>query len=310
MMIKSIFLLDGDFNLSAYRATWVMMCNVDLWNQNFSDSVFDIVNAGQWTVDEVMARASKAKQDNGDQVWTIGDDIFGMLYYTYLPQGMTMSLGIQFVQNNDGVLSCTKDIITANNAADRIAKGAELFVTDGVKFGGYGTIAEEMRAGRTMLMSEVFDVIERLSDTTSLNVTPLPLPLYEADASCDYRFYVNTKASYMNVSANAFGGNKKLMSDFINMYTFHSNKIVLPAFIKAYGQLYCQDAHAVEMVRYIMNNRHYDYGCYNTTINGYGEVGDELTNNTPGLFSSKVAKFVANAKKAINDLVAKMDKSK
>lgn len=306
---NKLYLLDGDFNLSAYRATWVMMCNIDMWERNFEDSIFDIVNSGEWTVDELMARASKVKQDNGDSKWVVGDDTFGLLYYTYFSQGLVMSLGLQFVKNENGVLTCTKDIITANNAADRVVKGAELYQTEGIKGDSYTTVADEMRAGRTLFISEVFDVIERLSDTTTLNVAPIPLPLYEASENCDYRFYVNTKASYLSVSANAFGSNKKLMADFLNMYTFHSNKIVLPAFLKAYGQLYCQDQHAIEMVQYIINNRHYDYGNYNTTINGYGEVVAMFVDGTPGLFTTKAAKMAANGKKTISTLVETMTKS-
>ena len=36
--VEKLYTIDGAFNLSTYRATWILMCNLDLYEQNFTES--------------------------------------------------------------------------------------------------------------------------------------------------------------------------------------------------------------------------------------------------------------------------------
>ena len=77
--VDKLYVLDADFNVVGYRGVWVLYCNLDLYNQNFSESIFDIVNRGEWTVDKMAEMITAVAQDNGDQSWKAGDDTFGLM---------------------------------------------------------------------------------------------------------------------------------------------------------------------------------------------------------------------------------------
>ena len=268
--VDKLYIFDGDFNVVGYRGVWVLFCNLDLYNANFSESIFDIVNRGEWTVDKMIEMVSAVAQDNGDQTWTGGEDTFGLMSSTYNSIGVITSMGIRLVGVDAAThtFSTSVDQILANNAVEAVDKAGELYALEGVYVGSYSLAAEELQAGRTLFMGEVLDVLERMKDNESLNVTVLPEPLYQAQEDPTYMFYVQNKTSYYRVSKNACGGDKEMISDFLNVFVYHSNKIVYPAFLQTFGSVYCQDERAIDMLQYIVNGRQYDLGYYKGNVMG------------------------------------------
>jgi len=267
--VDKLYVLDADFNVVGYRGTWVLYCNLDLYNQNFSESIFDIVNKGEWTVDKMSEMITAVAQDNGDQTWKAGDDTFGLMSSTYNSIAFITSMGIRLVSVDENHnFSTSVDQILANNAVEAINKAGELYALNGIYVGSYATAADELQAGRTLFIGEVLDVLERMKDNENLNVTVLPAPLYQAEENPTYKFYVQNKTSYYKVSKNACGGDKEMISDFLNVFVYHSNKIVYPAFRQTYGSVYCQDERAMEMLDYIIAGRQYDLGYYKGNVMG------------------------------------------
>ncbi|MCQ2436593.1 MAG: hypothetical protein MJ101_06790, partial [Clostridia bacterium] len=142
------------------------------------------------------------------------------------------------------------------------------------------------------------------------NVTLLPCPLYSSEQT-EYYSYMNTKGSTYLISKNACGGDKNMISDFWSLYTFHSAKIVRPAFIATFGGLYCNAAQSVEMLELIMNGRMYDYAYYSSQF--WGTLAGDITGashaNNLAKMASKKAKesqgyldtYLENATKYGND---------
>ena len=307
-----LYTVDGDFNLSSYRATYVLFCNLDLYNQNFSEPIFDIVNRGEWTIDKMIEMVSQVRQNTGEEDWKIGEDTFGLLAMTHEPFALIMSTGIRFVTPDENHNFTTSvEQITGGNNINAIAKAAELYATDGVETGSYTVIGGELKAARTLFMGECLDQLERISDDENLNVTVVPQPLYEADSSCDYKFYVNSKASCFFISANACGGDMKMVAEFLNVLTYHSNKIVLPEFIKTWGGIYCQDEQAVDMLAYIMNGRQYDYAYYKNG-NGavYGQASGFITDNKAKNFQRAASGWVGDIENDLATTLLNMTNSK
>ena len=276
--VDKIYNFDADCNLAGYRGTWVLYCNLDLYEQNFTESIFDIVNNGEWTIDKMIEMVSAVAQDNGDQVYTPGDDVYGLMSSTYNFPAFITGVGMRLVAVDPEThsFSVSTEQILANNAVAAVDKLCQLCALDGMYFQSYVTAREQLVAGKTLFMGEVLDVTERMRNDENLNVTVLPEPLYEAQENPEYKFYVNGKASYYMVSKNACGGDKEMVSDFLNVWVYHSNKIVFPAFRQAYGSIYCQNERAMEMLDYIVNGRQYDLGYYQGIM---GQIGTMITNN-------------------------------
>ena len=305
--VDKLYIFDGDFNVIGYKGTWVLYCNLDLYNQNFTESIFDIVNNGEWTVDKMMEMVSAVAQDNGDQKFTAGDDIFGLMSSTYNPPALITSMGIRLiaVDTETHSLSTSVEQITGNNAVEAVNKACQLYALDGIYTGSYETAREQLEAGKTLFLGEVLDVLERMKDNENLNVTVLPHPLYEAQENPEYKFYVNEKTSWFRVSKNACGGDKKMISDFLNVFIYHSNKIVYPAFRQTFGSVYCQDERAMEMLDYIITGRHYDLGYYKGIM---GQITTMITNGKNEL-SRAANKYKNTLQGYIDDLVDAITKS-
>ena len=305
--VDKLYVFDGDFNVIGYKGTWVLYCNLDLYNQNFTENIFDLVKNGEWTIDKMTEMVSAVMQDNGDQVWKEGDDIFGLMSTTYNPPALLTSMGVRLVAVDVAThtLSTSVDQILANNAIEAVNKAGQLYSLGGVYNGSYVTAREQLEAGKTLFMGEVLDVLERMKDNENLNVTVLPEPLFEAQENPEYKFYVNEKTSWFNISKNACGGDKEMISDFLNVFVYHSNKIVYPAFRQTFGSVYCQDERAMEMLDYIIAGRHYDFGYYKQVM---GQITTMITNNKNEL-NRAANKFKNTLEGYINDLVANMTKS-
>ena len=267
-----LYTIDADFNLSTFRATWALYCNLDLYKQNFTESIFDIVKNGEWTVDKMIEMVSAVAQDNGDQTWTPGDDVYGLMTTTHNTYGLVASMGIRSVSVDENHnFTSSAELILSNHAVEAIDKAGELYQTDGVYVGGYSTNHEAYAAGKTLFMGEClyllpFDLIQ------GVNTTVIPEPLYSSETQDTYVSYVNNKGTTYMISKNACGGDKQMISDFFNVFVYHSHKIVYPAFLTAYGQIYCGDEQSVDMLKIITGGIYYDFSY----LGGSGSVMGQI----------------------------------
>ncbi|MBQ0124866.1 MAG: hypothetical protein KBS59_00910, partial [Clostridiales bacterium] len=291
--VKKLYTFDGDFSLIGYKGIWGLTMNLDLYNQNFTEDIFEIVKNKEWTMDKVTELCSKVKKENGDQTWKPGEDTFGLETSAFDAYGLLTAAGLKFVTPDEtGKFSTSADHLKANDAANIITKIGEYYSQDYMVVNvGYSQYQADMESGKTLLIGEVIDIVERMKDVEDLNVTLLPEPLYKAGD--DYKSYVNNKTSLYYISKNACNGDKNMISDFWNLYTYHSNKIVLPAFKTAFGSLYCQNEKAVDMLDIIMGSRTYDFAYYGADF--YGTVSSWVATgeNNLGKAATKEAKTIA-----------------
>ena len=304
--IEKLYTIDGAFNLSTYRATWILMCNLDLYEQNFTESLFDIVASGNWTMDKMMELCAAVKQDTGDSVWTPGDDILGLMSTTYNVPALITSAGLQFVQRDENnALITGADIIKAGNAYAVAEKICEFYKDGWMYTGGYTEAQNQLEAGKTLFIGEVMDVLERMKDNEALNVTAVPQPKFSADQD-RYLSYVNGKGTTYGVSKNACEGNYEMVADFLNLFVFHSDKIVIPAFKNTFGSIYCQNERAPEMLEQIMNGRSYDFAYYKTAL--YGTLTSELQQGTNNV-NKAATKWAASVKSNITSYLESLTKA-
>ncbi|MBQ0124717.1 MAG: hypothetical protein KBS59_00140, partial [Clostridiales bacterium] len=216
--VNKLFSIDGDFAISSIGDTWTMAVNLDLYNQNFDESIFDIVSRKEWTVDKLMEMCAAVARDNGDSEWKVGDDVFGLVSTAHNPIGLLTGVGFQFVQKNaQGQLYTSSDVIKSNGAAEKFDKLHELCTMDSVDNNtSYTIVANTLADGKALFIGQVMDVICSNADRKGLadsgiNYAPIPEPLYAAGE--DYRSYVNDKSANYFVSKNAAEGDKERIAD-------------------------------------------------------------------------------------------------
>ena len=300
-----LYTLDADFNLSTFKCAWIVFCNLDLYNQNFSENIFDIVQNREWTLDKMMEMIAAVSQDNGDQVWKMGDDVFGMATTNHNSIGLIMSMGIRTVEVDENHNFTTSvDRILRNNAIEAISKAGELCTMDGVFIGSYVTDHEQFNAGRVLFMGEVLNTIQIMTDI-DVNYTIIPEPLFSSDQD-EYKGYVNNKATTYVISKNACGGDKAMISDFFNVFVYHSHKIVYPAFITAYSQIYCSDERSAEMFEIVTQGIEYDFSYYRG--NALGLMQDMIHKNKNEL-NRATNKLMSSIQSKIDELLDNMTAS-
>ena len=276
--VDKLYTLDADFNLTTFGCTWVLFCNLDLYNQNFTESIFDIVEHGEWTMDKMMEMVSVCAKDDGDQVWTGGSDVFGLMTTSHNAFGLITSGGIRTVSYDaDHSITTSVDQILSNDAIGVIDKAAQLCSMDGVYIGSYTINQDSFIAGKSLFIGEVMQYAnDRLSKVDNINATIIPEPLYSSETQDKYTLYVNNKASTYLVSKNACGGDKKMIADFLNVFVYHSNKIVYPEFLKHYGQVCCNDERTVDMLKIITQGVVYDYSYYGAGGTVMGQIAEMI----------------------------------
>ena len=291
-----LYTLDADFNLSTFKCAWIVFCNLDIYKQNFTENIFDIVQNREWTVDKMMEMIAAVSQDNGDQVWTMGDDVFGLATTGHNSIGLIMSMGIRTVTIDENHnFSTSVEQILANNAIEAVTKAGELCTMGGVFIGSYVTDHEQFNAGRVLFMGEVLNTIQIMTDI-DVNYTILPEPLYSSETQSEYKGYVNNKGTTYVISKNACGGDKQMISDFFNTFVYHSHKIVYPAFITAYSQIYCSDERSAEMFEIVTQGIEYDLSYYRGNVMGLiqkmMETGKNDLNRAANTFKQSLQKQI------------------
>jgi hypothetical protein len=103
----------GDITLSYIAYIYCMYVNSSLWNDLYKDkTIYDVVNAGNWTLDSLKEFSSGSYQDvNGDSV-ADENDIFGFaMQQGHVLNGMAFASGVDYsTRDNDGNIT-----ITVNN---------------------------------------------------------------------------------------------------------------------------------------------------------------------------------------------------
>ena len=314
--IKHNYMIDGEFNLMTYKTTWAIFVNLDMYNSNKEkwggDDIFTLVQEGRWTIDKMMEICSAVAQDDGDQVWTATKedqkDIFGLMTTAHNAYGLMTAVGYRTFENNDGYLSSSVDIITANDAANALKKAGALSTMEGVYVGSYAVNHVAWNGGKALFMGEVLNHFEAIKDVEGMfGYTVVPEPLYVESDHPEYHSYVNNKGSLYLISKNACGGDTEMVANFLNLFVYHSHYLVYPAFLEAYGKIYCDDERSAEMLDTIVNGIVYDLGYYKNNP-AWGNVAQMVNDNNVKL-SRAANTLVSSINDEITRLVANMDKS-
>ena len=196
-----IYALSSDYFIDEFRMAFVTLVNNDLYNEIFAneggiDSLYELIEAGDWDYDEMMRTAQMAYVDAG----TIGqqdtEDIFGIsAYATMANRAMFYSSGLDiFSYDENGTPTYVTDITALHDYTDDLIR---LFRQDYVFYttkGGKDTTTflsgnALYAVGQYLLMLEG-SAIQNMGSGQSVSVIPHP----KYDKASEYQTLVSDSA--------------------------------------------------------------------------------------------------------------------
>ena len=126
---SKIFLITGDYFIDTLRFAYGVMVNIDMYDEVFAseggtESLFEIIEAGDWTYDEVARCAGMAYVDAGTIGQNDEEDTYGAVndrWWTTRSLFSTSGLDI-FETTAEGKLQYVQDITALHNYTDDIMK--------------------------------------------------------------------------------------------------------------------------------------------------------------------------------------------
>lgn len=117
-----IYFAGGSSTLNTFRATWAVMFNKVLAENNDLPDLYQTVRDGEWTLDLLKECAQKISRDvNGNGEWDYGTDIYGLAYQYSCLLPMYLGAGARVVETKeDGTFNIVMDSARATEAMEKV----------------------------------------------------------------------------------------------------------------------------------------------------------------------------------------------
>lgn len=296
--VDKCYNISGKFNLLSYDATWSLFFNKDVYERlvsagKTSIDIYDEVRKGTWTMDKMISLMDAAKSDvNGDQNMKYEDgDIFGCVTINnqYFATSLITAAGLRMTTKENGThhaISSQNTDVKAYSAA--IDKAIELWQSPAFLSTSGSNTQSSLTNGQALFVSEVLTVARRITDENA-RFSIVPIPKYSEDQE-DYAQLVCTTGAGLKVSASIT--DIKATADFLEVFGYHSEKILYPAYINYYKtQCFCEDESG-EMLDIVLRTRVWEY--------------DNFRN---GGMMSRLTSFITSGKNQFTKALASMSNS-
>lgn len=275
---NKLFTIMGDFSLTSFDATWALFFNKVVLQQNDKlkgYNLYELVDNNQWTMDTFLEIIQKAKQDDGDQVMTVGSsDIFGLVSSEYSITGLFYG-GNSYVakKTDDAAGNTTFTHGFDNHAANVVDKIISIYNDEAVAIAKYTTVNTQINNGLTLFAPETLDKARNWSEAGLDNFGVLPYPAYDEAQinSTGYSHYVVAHLIYTCVPTT-INYDLDIIWNFLELYGYHSRYIVYPEYLNLYKYEYTNSEEDAQMVDLILNTRSFDLAYYGN----WGSAESEL----------------------------------
>ena len=203
-------MLAGDYFIDVFRYAYSVMVNLDMYDEVFaseggSSSLFEIVEAGEWTYDEMMRSANLAYVDAGIIGQNDSEDTFGVVSPAHwMARTLFSTSGLDIFETNaDGKIQYVEDITEVHNFVDKVI---DMTKQSGFYYnpisGGYNQdkIFIEGRA-LYLLGASVLAMEGTFVQNMDENVAIIPYPKYNAET--EYKALVSDNANTGGVLYNS-----------------------------------------------------------------------------------------------------------
>ncbi len=266
--VERCYDISGKFNLLSYDATWSLFFNKDVYERLVSSGktsidIYDEVRRGTWTMDKMISLMDAAKSDvNGDQVMKYEDgDIFGCVTINnqYLATALISAIGLHMTTKENGrpvAINSQNTDVKAYSAA--IDKAIELWQSPAFLSTSMANTHSALTNGQSLFVSEVLKVSRIINDENA-RYSIVPIPKYSEEQE-DYAQLICTTGAGIKVSASIT--DVKATSQFLEVFGYHSEKILYPAYVNYYkDQCFCEEE-AGEMLDIVLRTRVWEYDIF------------------------------------------------
>ena len=317
---------DGDISRRRLQCVWIMCFNKKMITDNGFESPYDLVKNGKWTYDKMHEMARKVAKDvNGDgKMRRQDEDIWGLNYTGDTIMGIINCCGVKIAElNNEGIPELTVgsevnleklmriytdmrnntysvDTLFAPGAEVGAFADAELFGQDKCLFLACATHnVSQMRAGEDIdyglrAMEGDFGIIPYPKwDEAQANYTP--------HTAGNYYPVMHIPQTNDNLDATGI---------ILEAMAYEGMKSIRPAFYESLLKTKtARDSESEDMLDFIFGNLSYDIGNMYNFGDITGTFGYYMSTNTKANVVSTIDKNINKWQKAIDDIVAGIEKN-
>lgn len=316
-----------EYGMPAYN---IASLDIDLshswWNQDFLDTfsftkngtkivhslsgktdidLYQTVKDGKWTVDKMLKLIEAAKVDvNGNSTISYDDgDICGLLINpnTRCQYGLFYGFGLKTVIKNE---NDEYECIDSNNTdLSRISSLIDLAssVYKSPALGQTGELKSVQALADGQSLFNVQWLIRLHSDEELENygidfsekrLSVIPFPKYD-ESQENYGTYVSARGYGIRVPDTVV--DLKEISQFLEVFGYHSEKLLYPQYVKSLKTQSLCDEGAGEMLEIVLNSLNFDYGNFEENTGFISRIGEMIISG-----KNNLSKAAASAAKAAN----------
>ncbi len=261
-LLGNIYFATGDITVIDNDATWVLMFNKQLYEDNGFDNIYDKVRENDWYYDDMLEMMSAAAVDqNGDGKMLHTDDIFGFATSDDSGQGLFYASGEKLVyKDSDGMpylCDNAERMVGVVEKAGKIMSDKMLTINTSV-IGTSDGLRIHFEEGRALFFGEVMQCIIRMRESeTAFGL--IPWPKYDEDQEKYHNFVHGTAGKVVTVTAAA--QNQEMSGAIVEAMAAKSMYTLTPAYYDvAITRKYMRDEESIEMLDIILQDRRYDLG--------------------------------------------------
>ncbi|MBQ3178662.1 MAG: hypothetical protein IJB52_12655 [Clostridia bacterium] len=304
-----LYFISGDLVLYEKQRLPVIFYNRTMTENYQIENLYDVVDAGKWTVDVMNMYANTVSNDtNGDGMLSWENDTIGFLSgsYTYIPFllfGMENTFAPKIDDNTFNLNASSERMISS------IEKIGKILYSDNVSWreeiigkASYTSTYQAFQEGRFLFFHEVITVLRNMEMDDAFGV--LPQPKYD-EAQENYL----TTVQYENsgtIAVPASGKDLEMTGVILEAMAYDSSESVLPVFIENILQSKkAPDQESSKMLEIVFKNIIYDlFGAFDIgglsgliADNIYNKHGDGYT----ALIESQKVSITTDYEKLVED---------
>ncbi len=296
----------GDACLNLYTDLAVFYFNANLLAEYKLENPYEIVRAGNWTVDKLSEMVQAVSLDiDGNGKIEANSDRFGMMGFTTVNRSFITGAEIQIIPIVDGepiVADLSERLISLYEKLYRLCVESDSYLTI---LGDYTKNATHFLNGQVLFIDNwlrAMDMFREMEDDFGI----IPYPKFEA-VQQSYHTQIGTSTSMLFVTITA--KNAELSSKVEESLSYYGWKDVVPAYYEvALKEKYARDPDVQEMLDIIRSSAQMNFTfAYSTMFSPYPNLLTEFrdkseNDNITSIYTSNKAQWETQLNKIIETL--------
>ncbi len=281
------FLASGSIAISMFRYTYLTIYNKELFEDNQQTDLYEVVKAGEWTLDyQYSVLSGKWTDQDGDSKPTEGD------FYGFVT-GDIISVDPYMVATDTHMIIKDEDtrdlsfnseaIEKLSNVCDAVQKiyndqGTYVYKSATYDDVQHNYIISHFNDELAMMATTLFLQMElNFEDLAALTYGIAPIPKYNT-AQTEYYSYVQDQVTCFGISNGVDTGERKnMLAAVLECMAYHSNDTVRPAYYEtALSERYMQDPHSSEILDIMFDSLYFDFSSSCSNIFTSCVIRDQL----------------------------------